>query len=161
MFQCPLLISFRYFKTESRLAVSFWCNLIPMYFFKVISFHLEMSYVIIQCLSTVTLVNICSDLVCLQSQWFSANILWKFKGNGVEEAPIFSKLQVFENIHEGFSFSLVTLKTQFCNNVRLQIFSLVESSCIEIRTLLDATLQKLLLQVSFLGFFVKYLDYFL
>ena len=78
-----------------------------------------------------------------------------------EEAPIFSKLQVFENIHEGFSFSLVTLKTQFCNNVRLQIFSLVESSCIEIRTLLDATLQKLLLQVSFLGFFVKYFDYFL
>ena len=77
---CPLLISFRYFKNDSRLAVSFGCNLISMYFFKVISFHFEISYVIIQCLRTVTPVSICYDLICPQSQWFSANILWKFAG---------------------------------------------------------------------------------
>ena len=72
---CPLLISFRYFKNENHLAVPFRCNLILMYFFKVISFHFEISYVIIQCLSTVMLVNICYDVICPQSQWFPANIL--------------------------------------------------------------------------------------
>ena len=123
------MISFRYFKYDSRFSVSFWCNLISMHFFKVISFHLDRSYVIIQCLRTVTLVNICSDLVCLQSQWFSTDVLWKFSGNGQRRRP--------------FSVS--------CNNVFLQIFSLVESCCIEIRVLLSATLQKELLQVSFLG----------
>ena len=46
---CPLLLNFRYFKNESRLVVSFRCNLISMYFFKVISLHFEISYVIIQC----------------------------------------------------------------------------------------------------------------
>ena len=59
-------------------------------------------------------------------------------------------LQVFESILESFSFS-VTLKSDFCNNALLQVFSLVESCCIEIRALLAAALQKLLSQVSFLG----------
>ena len=67
-----------------------------------------------------------------------------------EEPSIFSKLQIFESIHEGFSFS-VTLKGDFCNNVLVQIFSLTEYCCIEIRALLAAILQKLLPQVSFLG----------
>ena len=49
-----------------------------------------------------------------------------------EEVPIFSKLQVYENIHEGFSFS-ITLKADFCNNVLLQIFSRVQSCFTEIR----------------------------
>ena len=47
---CPLLISFRYFKNESRLAVSFRCNLISMYFFKVILLHFEISYVMMKLL---------------------------------------------------------------------------------------------------------------
>ena len=76
------MIRFQYFKYESRFAVSFRCNLILMYFFKVISFHLEISYVIIQCLRTVILVDICSDLACLQSKWFSTDVLRKFSGNG-------------------------------------------------------------------------------
>ena len=37
-----------------------------------------------------------------------------------DEASSFSNMQVYENIHEGFSFS-VTLKADFCNNVLLQI----------------------------------------
>ena len=75
------------------------------------------------------------------------------------ESSIFSKLQVFESIHEGFSFS-VTLKAHFCNNVLLQIFSLVESCCIEIRVLLAALLQRLLPQVSFLGIYLNTLTIF-
>ena len=67
-----------------------------------------------------------------------------------EEASIFSKLQVYENIHESFSFS-ITLKADFWNNVHFQIFFLVESCFIEIRVLLPVTLQKELLQVRFLG----------
>ena len=47
---CPLLISFRYFKNESRLAVYFRCNLISMYFFKVILLHFEISYVMMKLL---------------------------------------------------------------------------------------------------------------
>ena len=80
--------------------------------------------------------------VILQLQWFSADILWKFPS-------IFSKLQVYENIHEGFSFS-ITLNTDFCNNDLLQIFSLVESWFIEIWVLLPVTLLKELMQVRFL-----------
>ena len=64
---CPLLISFRYFNNESRLAVIFRCNLISINFFKVISLHFEISYVIIQRLRTVTLVDICYNLICPQS----------------------------------------------------------------------------------------------
>ena len=67
-----------------------------------------------------------------------------------EEASIFSNLQVYENIHESFSFS-ITLKDDFCNNAILQIFSLMESSFMKIRALLPVTLQKYLLQVRFLG----------
>ena len=67
-----------------------------------------------------------------------------------EEASIFSKLQVYENIHESFSFS-ITLKGDFCNNVILQIFSPVESCFMEIRVLLPVTLQKELPKVRFLG----------
>ena len=73
-----LLISYQCFNNKSRLAASFRCNLISMYFVKVISFHFEIFYVIIHCLRTVALVNICYDLICSQSQCFSANILWKF-----------------------------------------------------------------------------------
>ena len=58
-----------------------------------------------------------------------------------------------------FSFSL-TLKADFCNNVLLEIFSLVEPCCIEIRALLAATLQKLLPQVSFLGISLNILTIF-
>ena len=110
------------------MVVSFQCSLILMYFFKEISCHLEISYVIIQCLRTVTPVDICSDLACLQSQWLSTDVLWKFSGNGQRRRP--------------FSVS--------SNNAFLQIFSLVESCCIEIRILLPATLKKELPQVSFL-----------
>ena len=67
-----------------------------------------------------------------------------------EKASIFNKLQVYENIHESFSFS-ITLKDDFCNNVILQIFSPVESCFMEIRVLLPEALQKELLQDRFLG----------
>ena len=67
-----------------------------------------------------------------------------------EEASIFSKLQVYENVREGFFFS-ITLKADFCNNVLLQIFSLLESRFIEIRDLLPVTLQKEFLQVRLMG----------
>ena len=67
-----------------------------------------------------------------------------------EEEPIFSKLQVYENILESLSFS-ITLKADFCNNALLQIFSLVESCFIEIRVLPPVTLQTEFLQVRFLS----------
>ena len=66
------------------------------------------------------------------------------------EKSIFSKLQVYDSIHEDVSFS-VTLKADFCNNFLLQIFSLEESCLIEIRVLLPVTLEKEFLQVRFLG----------
>ena len=50
-------------------------------------------------------------------------------------------LQVYENIHECLSFSVIA-KADFCNNVLLQIFSLVEFCFIEISVLLPVTLQK-------------------
>ena len=52
-------------------------------------------------------------------------------------------LQVYENINECLSFSVIA-KADFCNNVLLQIFSLVASCFIEIRVLLHVTLQKVL-----------------
>ena len=55
--------------------------------------------------------------------------LWRFSGNCQRRRP--------------FSAS--------SNNVFLQIFSLVESFCIEMKVLLPATLQKELPQLSFLG----------
>ena len=103
-FQRPLLISFQYFENASRLAVSFRCNLILMYFFKVISSHLEISYVIIQCLRIVTLIYICSDLICLQSQWFSAHILSKFPGNGQRRRPFLVSCRFMKTSMKTFSF---------------------------------------------------------
>ena len=76
---------------------------------------------IIQCLRTVTLNDVCSDLICHRTvvfRWYFSKVSRKWS----EEAFIFSKLQVYENIHESFSFS-ITLKDDFCNNVILQIFS--------------------------------------
>ena len=108
-----------------------------------------LSLTIIQCLRTVTLSDICSDLICLRTVVFSWCIM-KISRKWSKEAFIFSKLQVYENIHESFSFS-ITLKDYFCNNVILQIYSLVESCFIEIRALLPVNLQKELLQVRFLG----------
>ena len=67
-----------------------------------------------------------------------------------EKTFILSNLQVYENTHEGFAFS-ITLKADFCNNVLLQIFSLVDSFFIKIRVLLPITLPKKFLQVGFLG----------
>ena len=58
-----------------------------------------------------------------------------------EEASISSKLQVYENMHECLSFSVIA-KADFCNAVLLQILSLVESCFIEIRVLLPVTLRK-------------------
>ena len=75
------------------------------------------------------------------------------------ESSIFSKLQLFESIQEGFSFS-VTLKAHFCNNALLQIFWLVESCCIKIRVLMAAILKRLLPQVSFLGIYLNILTIF-
>ena len=108
-----------------------------------------LSLMIIQCLRTVTLNDICSDLICLQTVVFSWYFMKVFR-KWSEESSIFSKLQVYENIHESFSFS-ITLKDDFCNNIVLQIFSLAESSFMEIRALLPVTLQKELPQVTFLG----------
>ena len=48
-----------------------------------------------------------------------------------EEASISRKLQVYENIHECLSFSVIA-KADFCNNVLYQILTLVESFFIEI-----------------------------
>ena len=107
-----------------------------------------LSLTIIQYLRTVTLNDIFSDLICLQTVFFSWYFMKVFR-NWSEETSIFSKLQVYENIYESFSFS-VTLKDDFCNNVILQVFSLVESCFMEIRDLLPVTLQKELLQVRFL-----------
>ena len=108
-----------------------------------------LSLTILQCLRTAALNDICSDVICLQTVVFSWHFT-KVSRKWSEEASIFSKLQVYENIHECFSFS-ITLKDDFCNNVILQIFSPVESYFIEIRVLLPVTLQKELPQVRFLG----------
>ena len=52
---------------------------------------------------------------------------------------MFSNLQVYENIQEGFFFS-ITLKADVGNNALLQMFSLVESCFTEIKTLLPVTI---------------------
>ena len=108
-----------------------------------------LSLTIIQCLRTVTINDICPDLICLQAVLFSWYYM-KVSRKWSEEASIFMKLQVYENIQESFSFSIAS-KDDFCNNAILQIFSLVESCFIEIRALLPVNLQKKLLQVRFLG----------
>ena len=98
---------------------------------------LIMPYTTLLCLRTVTLNDICSDLILssitVVFSWYFMKISRKWS----DEASIFSKLQVCESIHKGFSFS-VTLKADFCNNVLLQVFSLAESCFIEIRALLPA-----------------------
>ena len=76
---------------------------------------------IIQCLRTVTLNDVCSDLIWLQIVVFSSYFM-KVSRKWPEEASIFSKLQVYGNIPDSFLFS-ITLKDGFCNNVILQIFS--------------------------------------
>ena len=48
--------------------------------------------------------------------WYFMEVSTKWS----DEASSFSNMQVYENIHEGFSFS-VTLKADFCNNILLQI----------------------------------------
>ena len=93
-----------------------------MYFFQSDLIYLEISYVIIQYLGTVTLVDICSDLIYLQSQWFSTMFYESFQE------------MIRRSVHFAIMFSLK--------------FSLWWS---EIRVLLHATLQKELPQVSFLG----------
>ena len=99
-----------------------------------------LSSTVLQCLRTATLNDICSDLICYQTVVFSPYFM-KVSRKWSEEASIFSNLQVYENIHESFSFS-ITLKDDFCNNAILQIFSLMVSSFIKIRALLPVTLQK-------------------
>ena len=140
-FQNSLLITFRYYKNGSRLTVPFQLNLISMCFSKVISFHLETSQVIIQCLRTVTPSNICSDLICVQLHGFLADILSKFPRNGQKRRPSSGSFRFMKNIHKDFHFS-VTLKAEVCNNVLLIFFLQVESCLIEIRVLLSVTLQK-------------------
>ena len=108
-----------------------------------------LSLTIIRCLNTVLLNDICCDLICLRTVVFSWSFL-KFSRKWTEEASIFSKVQVYENIYESFSFS-ITLKNDFCNHVILQIYSLVESCFMEIWALPPVTLQKEFLQVRFLG----------
>ena len=108
-----------------------------------------LSLTIMQCLRTVILSDICSDLICLWTVVFSWYFM-KVSRKWSEEASIFSKLQVYENIHESFSFS-ITLKDDFYNNVILQIFSPVKSCFTEVSLLLPVNLQKELLQVRFLG----------
>ena len=108
-----------------------------------------LSLTIMQCLRTVTLSDICSHLICLWTVVFSWYFI-KVSRIWSDEASIFSKLQVDENIHESFCFS-ITLKDDFCNNVILQIYSLVESCFIKIRALLLGNLQKELLQIRSLG----------
>ena len=108
-----------------------------------------LSLTIIQCLRTVMLNNICSDLICLQTVVFGWYFM-KFSRKWSEKTSIFSKLQVNENILESFSFSMA-LKDDFSNNVILQIFSLVESCFMEIRALLPVTLEIKLPQVRCLG----------
>ena len=108
-----------------------------------------LSLTIIQCLRTVTLNGICSDPICLRTVVFSWYFM-KVPRKWSEEASIFNKLQVYENVHESFSFSII-LKDDFCNNVILQIFSPMESCFMEIRVLLPVTLQKELPQVRFLS----------
>ena len=107
-----------------------------------------LSLTILQCFRTATLDDICSDLICLQTVVFSWHFM-KVSRKWSEEASIFSKLQVYDNIHESFSFS-ITLEDGFYNNVILQILSSVESCFMEIRVLLPVTSQKHLPQVGFL-----------
>ena len=68
-----------------------------------------LSLTIIQCLREFTLNEICSDLICLRTVVFSWYFM-KVSRKWSEEASIFSKLQVYENTHESFSFSITLTK---------------------------------------------------
>ena len=68
-----------------------------------------LSLTIIQCLRTVPLNDICSGLICLRTVVFSWYFM-KVSRKWSEEASIFSKLQVYENTHESFSFSITLTK---------------------------------------------------
>ena len=59
----------------------FGLNIVLMYFFKVIWFHLEIYWLIIQCLRTFTLAGTWSDLICLYLQGFLAKIAEKLQKN--------------------------------------------------------------------------------
>ena len=137
------MISFWYFKNQSRFAVSFRCtfsfNFVPPSKFlgdTVFKNSYTSRFLFWSVLSTITVFF----------SWYFMKVSRKWS----EEASIFGKLQVYENIHAGFSFS-VTLKTNFWNNVLLQISSLLESCFIEIRVLMLVTLQKEFRQVRFMG----------
>ena len=150
--KCNMLNQCRDF-VDTSILTNFYAILtcfFDVFWWAITSFHLEVSHVIIQCLRKITLVDICSDLIYLQWQRFPADILWKFPGNGQRTCPFSGSCRFMKTAMRVFSFS-VTLKADFCNNVLLQIFSLVESGCIEIRVLLPATLQKHLPEVNFLG----------
>ena len=141
-----------YFNVETTSVYQRWIN-VGIWRWNNVDFGVDskklLSFTIIQCLRTVTLNDICSDLICLRTVVFSWYFM-KVSRKWSEEASIFSKLQVYENIHESFSFS-ITLRDDFCNHAILEIYSLMESCFMEIRTLLRVTLQKELLQVRFLG----------
>ena len=142
-FRATYWFSIQCFKNEIRLALYFRCNLISMLFFQ--------SYFVPPW-------NILCDYTSRYLFWFNLSVItvvfsWYFikvSRRRSKEASFFSQLQVSENIHDGFSSS-VTLKVDFCNNVLLQVFSLVETCFIEIWVLLTVTLQKKLPQISFLG----------
>ena len=75
-------ISFWYIKSESYFNDPFGLNIVLMYFFKVISFYLDIYQVIIQCLRIFTWAGIWSDLICFYLQRNnSPNIFWNISAN--------------------------------------------------------------------------------
>ena len=79
-----------------------------------------MPHITLQCLRTVTLNDMFwSNLpsITVFFSWYFMKISLKWS----DEATIFSKLQVYESIHEGFSFS-VTLKAGFCSMFSFKFF---------------------------------------
>ena len=103
-----------YFNVETTSVYQRW--------FWVYSQKLLFLTIILMCLRTVTLSDICPDLICLRTVVFSWYFM-KVSRIWSEEASIYSKLQVYENIHESFAFS-ITLKDEFCNHAILEIYSL-------------------------------------
>ena len=131
-FRATYWFSIQCFKNEIRLALYFRCNLISMLFFQS---------------NFVPPWNILCDYTSRYLFWSNLSVItvvfsWYFikvSRKRSKEASFFSQLQVSKNIHDGFSSS-VTLKVDFCNNVLLQVFSLVQTCFIEIRVLLTVTL---------------------
>ena len=121
----------------------------------------------------VVLWNILGDYTVLKNSYTGQYLLWPSLSaitNGFQ-LPFYESLQemvshpfsvnciFLKASMRVFSFS-ITLKADFRNNVLLQIFSLVESFCMEIRALLAATFQELLPLVSFLGISLNILTIF-